>query len=112
MHAGVKPAIILGGIAVHSTNEWSRGGCKGICVLAVFHSLNFELPVCAGLGAGKVVSTAEEWTQAHTLLEYQDLYWAFNPGYCKKILSSFCRLNTIEKTWQEQVHSHYVFCVV
>ena len=64
MHAGVRPAIISGRIAVHSgySKEWSRGGCKGIRVLAVFHSLNFELPVCAGLGAGKVVSTVEEWS--------------------------------------------------
>ncbi len=39
--AGGRQAINSGGIAMHSSKEWSRGGCKGICVLAVFPTLHF-----------------------------------------------------------------------
>ena len=42
---GGRQAIDSGGIAEHSTKEWSWVGCNGIRVLAVFPSLNFELPV-------------------------------------------------------------------
>ena len=45
--AGGRQAINSGGIAVHSTKEWSQGGCKEIRILAVFPSLNFEKPVSA-----------------------------------------------------------------
>jgi hypothetical protein len=34
--AGGRQAINSGGIAEHSTKEWSWVGCKGIGVLAVF----------------------------------------------------------------------------
>ncbi len=36
-HVGrVLLAINSGGIALHCTKEWNPGGCKEICVLAVF----------------------------------------------------------------------------
>ncbi len=44
--AGGRQAINSGGIAEHSPKEWSWVGCKGIWVLAVFPSLNFELLQC------------------------------------------------------------------
>ncbi len=40
MLAGVLLAINSGGIALHRTKAWNPGGCKGICVLAVFQDSN------------------------------------------------------------------------
>ena len=78
--AGGRQAINSGGIAEHSTKEWSWVGCKGIGVLAVFPSLNFELPISPStprlpgqLDAFLRNCTAWLERSASTLTEYQEL---------------------------------------